>query len=105
MNYPLKVAAEFWTFEGRKVGLAIRCPNCGSQHMAFFQNPIGGGAPVKTLGTWARFGETLETISLTPSFLAIDHYHSWIKNGELRVDSPFTCVAAAPRGNHEPVKG
>jgi hypothetical protein len=59
--------------------------------MAFFTNPIGGGSPVKTIGTWIRFGETLETISLTPSFLAIDHYHSWIKNGELQVDSPFSC--------------
>jgi DNA-directed RNA polymerase subunit RPC12/RpoP len=92
MNYPLKEFADFWNFEKRQVGLAIRCPNCGEARMAFFKNPIGGGDSPKTQGhMWDRTGDTLETLSLTPSFRAIGHYHSWIKNGELQVDSPFAC--------------
>jgi hypothetical protein len=90
VNYPLKDFAEFQEFEGRRVGLLVACPNCGAKGGAWFTNPIEGGPPYGRV-CWDRTGETLETLTLTPSFRAVGHYHSWIRNGELSVDSPFEC--------------
>lgn len=95
MNYPLKEVGEFVTDGDRKIGLRIRCPNCQMKFGAWFRNPIGGGEPPHHV-VWARKGETLETLSLTPSFLAVGHFHSWVLDGELRVDSAFTCPPIAP---------
>lgn len=95
MNYPLAQFGEFYFFEGRAVGLLVKCPNCGSKGMARFDVPIGGGPSPWDKTLWNRTGETLETLSLNPSFLMFNHFHSWIRNGELQVDSPFSCTAAA----------
>lgn len=91
MNYPLKDLAQFSMYEGEREGMIIRCPNCGvpgSVHFKESRYAAGNQHP-----TWLRTGETLETISLTPSVRFIGHFHSWVKNGELQVDSAFECVA------------
>ena|SRR5579864_4268340 len=95
VNYPLKEVGEFVMDGDRKIGIMIRCPNCQMLFSAWFRNPIGGGeAPHRV--SWDRLGDTLETLSLTPSFMAVQHFHSWIRNGELRVDSAFTCPPIDP---------
>jgi hypothetical protein len=93
-NYPLTDVAEFRKYGDPAAieGVLIRCPNCGLRHAAWFKNPIG----MKTSAfehrvTWDRTGDTLETLSLNPSFKAVGCYHSWIRNGYLVVDSPFEC--------------
>ena len=92
MNYPLKDLAKFSEYEGKHVGILVDCPNCGATGAAYFDTPIEGGSmPEWARVQWKRTGETLETLSLTPSFAMIGHYHSWITNGELRVDSEFSC--------------
>jgi hypothetical protein len=90
-DYPLSTLAYFTEYEGRKgVGIIVRCPNCGAGGAAYFANPLDGGSPPPYARVqWQRTGDTLETLSLSPSFLMIDHYHSWIRNGMLSVDSPF----------------
>lgn len=98
MNYHLKDYAEFSEYEGGKCGVLVSCPNCGLKGAAYFDNMIGGDN-VKFRESflyktrWARTGETLETLTLSPSFLMIGHYHSWIRNGMLCVDSAFSCKA------------
>lgn len=96
-DYPLKDLAEFTEYDGHKgVGVLVKCPNCGAAGAAYFANPLDGSAPPPYARVqWQRTGDTLETLSLTPSFLMIDHYHSWIRNGMLCVDSPFTCTKVA----------
>jgi hypothetical protein len=103
-NYPLKEVAEFSTYEGGKCGLMIRCPNCGMLGSVFFSKVIDGDTeaflrffPGKPL--WERTGETLETISLTPSVAMIGHFHSWVKNGVLVVDSEFACQKQSTKEN------
>jgi hypothetical protein len=96
MNYPLAELGEFLSYDkGRKLGIMIRCPNCKMAFSAWFKNPIGGGEPGGRV-QWDRTGETLETLSLNPSFMFVGHCHSWIKNGQVCVDSPFTCPPIAP---------
>jgi hypothetical protein len=95
MNYPLAEFANFIEHDGRRCGLMIRCPNCGMKMSAWFKNPIGGGEGYGRV-KWDRTGETLETLSLNPSFLAYEHYHSWIRDGQIQVDSAFSCKPIAP---------
>jgi hypothetical protein len=96
MNYPLKDLAEFITRHGEaKIGITIRCPGCGMKFSAWFQNPIGDVEPAGRV-QWRRVGETLEDLSLNPSFMFVGHCHSWITNGEVRVDSAFTCPPIEP---------
>lgn len=94
MDYSLKDFAQFSEDEnGNKIGLYVRCPNCDALGAAYFDQPIGPGVmPEYARVKWQRTGDTLETISLNPSFLMIGHYHSWIRNGQLCVDSPFSCI-------------
>jgi hypothetical protein len=105
MNYPLAKFAEFFEFEGRRVGLLVTCPNCGALGSAYFESPIGGGSmPQWARVKWQRSGDTLEAMSLTPSFLMIGHYHSWIRNGQLCVDSEFSCKENVMAKNGKAVK-
>jgi hypothetical protein len=96
MDYPLKPLAQFMDGpDDRKgCGVLVDCPNCGASGSAWFKNPIDGGPPVHPV-QWDRTGETLETLSLTPSFLMIGHFHSFIRNGLLCVDSTFQCTKGA----------
>jgi hypothetical protein len=91
MDYPLRDHAEFLTYDGTHHGVAIKCPNCGRAYSAWFKQPIGPGTPQSRAETWDRTGDTLETLTLSPSFAAFDCYHSWIRDGQLCVDSTFKC--------------
>lgn len=93
MNYPLKPLAEWIDFDDRRdVGAFIRCPNCRAAGSVWFQNPIDGGNPARSGGPqWSRTGGTFETMSLSPSIMMHGHYHGWVHDGELCVDSPFYC--------------
>lgn len=92
MNYALKQFAEFVTYgDDGASGVVIECPNCGMKGSAWFENPIGGSMPVHRV-TWKRTGETLETLTLHPSFAMIGHFHSWVRDGMLQVDSEFSCA-------------
>lgn len=90
MDYPLKDLAEFTEYEGERIGMLIRCPNCGVAGGVMFS---GTSYRQKYPGvTWELTGDTLETISLTPSVKMFDHFHSWVRAGQLCVDSPFSCT-------------
>lgn len=104
-DYPLKeLGAEFTTSQWdeaakrpephEKIGMIIPCPNCGMLGGVQFagteyqkRNPKGP--------FWTRTGDTLETISLAPSVRMVGHFHSWVRNGKLCVDSAFDCVKHA----------
>jgi Family of unknown function (DUF6527) len=94
-DYPLKDFATFTEYAGRRVGLLIRCPNCGVACSVWFRVPIGGGenpfVKESKRPLWDRTGDDLETVTLHPSLKMFDHFHSWIRNGKLEVDSPFEC--------------
>ena len=102
MNYPLKDFAAFIVGDGdmvgdgeAKTGVLIRCPNCRMPFGAWFRNPIGNVEPSGRV-QWDRTGETLETLSLFPSFMFVGHCHSWIKDGQIQVDSAFSCPPIDP---------
>lgn len=71
-------------------GIMFDCPNpaCGHVLIVWFANPIGGGpaAPPDCAPTprWQRTGETLATLTLTPSIL-VDCWHGYIRNGHAEV--------------------
>lgn len=92
MNYTLKDYAEFSEYEGRKIGLLIRCPNCGVPGGVYFDLPIGGGLPPFPRVTWSHVGDEIASMALNPSVLMNGHFHSWVRNGELQVDSSFSCT-------------
>ena len=95
-DYQLKDFARFLEYQGGiKYGLQIACPNCGREYSALFKNPIGAAEPIDKGNRphWDRTGDTLEAMSLNPSFLAFDCYHSWIRDGKLSIDSPFRCTS------------
>jgi hypothetical protein len=105
VNYPLKDYAKFTGpyYSGEpagkhrdaKIGIHVECPNCGARGAAYFKNPIGATAPFGRV-QWDRTGETLETLTLSPSLKMIGHFHSWIRNGQLCVDSAFECKKGVP---------
>jgi hypothetical protein len=89
-EYPLVDLAEFAEFEGERIGMNIECPNCGALGGVMFS---GTAYRRKYPGaTWDKTGDSLDNISLTPSVLMRGHFHSWVKNGKLCVDSAFTCA-------------
>jgi len=95
LNYPLKSVATFFCERDSRImeGIHVRCPNCRALHAAYFKNPIGADKAVSPWATvtWQRVGDTLETLTLSPSFMAVGHYHSFVRDGELQVDSAFGC--------------
>jgi hypothetical protein len=89
-DYPLaQLDAEFTEFKGQKnIGLMFRCPNCRAYASVYFK-PVPAELDQKP--AWEKTGDTLETLTLSPSVMMVGHFHSWIKNGQLCVDSPFSC--------------
>ncbi len=70
------------------VGIAFDCP-CGNyeeDHRCYvpFSNPIGPGLHMNVRG-WKRSGDTLETLTLTPSVFRCDGcgWHGFITNGQV----------------------
>ncbi len=59
----------------------------GGKLLVWFANPIGGGPAAGREHTpsprWTRTGETLETLTLSPSVNVIGGWHGWIRNGEV----------------------
>jgi hypothetical protein len=94
MDYALKDLAEFTeSQEGERIGMLIRCPNCGIRGGVMF---AGTEFRKKNPGvTWERTGDSLENITLNPSVGMNGHFHSWVKNGQLCVDSLFSCTKAS----------
>lgn len=92
-DYPLAPLAKIVDGPGERkgTGMMIDCPNCGIPGGVWFSNPLDGGGAVHPT-TWQRTGDTPETISLTPSVKMFNHFHSWVKNGMLCVDSSFECT-------------
>ncbi len=88
-EYPLRDLATFTERNGESVGLMLNCPNCGLPGSVSF---VGTKYRQEYPGaSWHRTGDTLDTISLTPSVLMHGHFHSWIRSGKLCVDSVFFC--------------
>lgn len=72
-------------------GLYFDCPcGCGSPVYVPFANPIDGGPCVEPPGrpAWTRTGDTIETLTLSPSVLRRPvngvgcSWHGWIRDGE-----------------------
>ena len=64
------------------VAVGMDCP-CGCDVGLYvpFANPLDGGLPVEPRG-WQRSGDTLETLTLTPSVLRREcGWHGWIRDG------------------------
>lgn len=74
--------------DNRSIGVTCLCP-CGCEHRLYvpFSNPIGGGLRDDGRHYWIRTGETLETLTLTPSiqrhFPCPKSWHGWIRDGEI----------------------
>ena len=74
------------------VGIMFDCPcgldrGCEGWVYVAFSNPRDGGAPIASPGqpTWARTGESFETLTLSPSILRVGGcgWHGWVRNGEV----------------------
>lgn len=70
------------------MGITFVCPHCGigshSRIGIWFENPIDGGPPYPPPGPrWKRTGETFENLSVEPSINAEDHWHGYIRDGQL----------------------
>ena len=93
-DYPLaSLDPQFYELEGEKYGMVFDCPNCGVPGGVFFTNSIPSNKNIRPAGVhWQRTGDTFETMSLTPSVKMYGHFHSWIRNGMLSVDSLFECL-------------
>ena len=74
------------------VGLSFKCP-CGKDHHEYdrvfveFENPIDGGPRHSARGpAWHRTGDTIDTITLSPSILRQEPggcgWHGSVTNGE-----------------------
>lgn len=75
------------------VGVAFNCPcggrpGCAGPLFIPFANPLDGKPPPDedTRHGWQRTGETVETLSLTPSVLRVGGcaWHGFITNGEAK---------------------
>lgn len=96
-EYPLKDFADFIECEGVRCGVAIGCPNCGTRFSAWFTSTVSAKWKeyFPNRPTWQHAGDSLETLSLDPSFMFTGHCHSWIRNGKICVDSEFECKPQA----------
>jgi hypothetical protein len=74
------------------VGVTFTCPcgKCDEYHdcCVLFENPIDGGPPFGGGPRWKRVGETIDTLTLTPSILRTPSkggcgWHGLITNGEI----------------------
>jgi hypothetical protein len=98
--------AEWIIRNGRQVGVKFACPSCPQVEGAvtlcvLFENPPDGGLPwpdddaicgnnpvlvegVRHVLRWARTGETLEMLTLSPSVdcSACGHWHGIVAQGE-----------------------
>jgi hypothetical protein len=83
---------------GRRVGVKFICPTCpaieGAPTIAvLFANPVDGGPPAPAGCSlpgdndgrrWQRTGDTIETITLSPSVdcSRCGHWHGFVSHGE-----------------------
>lgn len=91
--------ASFVSVDGRRVAVQFRCPGCRRERIVIpFANPPDGGAKeMNAKGVaWTREGDTLETLTLTPSVdfrhtVSNDDppfdprpcgWHGWIRDGQ-----------------------
>lgn len=68
------------------MGVTFECPTHRDTFCrlgVMFANPVDGGAVCPARHHWQRTGETFETLTLTPSINAVDHWHGHINNGEV----------------------
>jgi hypothetical protein len=93
-DYSLEsLGAKFTEYGGKRLGMLIPCPNCGVNVGVYFaplsedfKANFGDKGP-----TWTATGDTLNAVTLHPSVRVLGHFHSWVRNGMLCVDSPFEC--------------
>ena len=67
------------------VGVAFECPcGCDSRCYIPFANPLDGGPQVDKKG-WQRTGNTLETLTLSPSIQRVGgcKWHGFLRGGRL----------------------
>lgn len=102
MSVSLAESDPVWIVDdGRVVGITFRCPVPGHDHcyhgVKFENPPDGGGPPRKGVGPngepvgevfWHREGDTLETLTLSPSILVRgagggEHWHGFIQHGRV----------------------
>lgn len=71
-----------------RIGVWMDCPcGCGQPLAVTFSNPEDGLGPTRPDGpAWERTGDTLETLTLTPSIQRLHGcmWHGFITNGEAR---------------------
>lgn len=83
----MKIVGSFYGSDERVgLGVTFDCPcGCGDKIGVPFENPVDGGPPEHPRG-WQRTGDTIETLTLTPSIQRIGDcaWHGWITNGEAR---------------------
>lgn len=76
------------------VGVALDCPcgKCDNLHWLYvpFKNPIDGGPPFEgNHDTWSRSGDSIDTLTLSPSIFRNPArggcgWHGYIENGAVR---------------------
>lgn len=84
-----------WDAQGNpapvRTGVAVfmdcPCGKCGKELCVPFANPLDGKEAIYPNNGWQRVGETIETLTLSPSVLRTPEYggcgwHGYIRNGE-----------------------
>lgn len=68
-------------------GIIFDCPaGDGDAVAVWFSNPLPGSQPRQlepARPRWHREGDDFEHLTLAPSINVVDHWHGWVRNGEV----------------------
>lgn len=76
------------------IGVRFSCPHCGKAIAVFFDPPIDPNRLAEKYGwthtgapdfrpRWRRYGDSFETLTLSPSIDVSGHWHGNITNGDV----------------------
>jgi hypothetical protein len=98
-EYDLKSLGHFLEYKmneddiGIRCGLQVTCPGCGMWYSAWFVTPLTDEWAIQypRRPRWNATGDTIETLTLEPTFFFGGHCRAQIRDGKVIVETPFTC--------------